>query len=140
MYVERDISKAPLQLSKQYPVLTITGPRQSGKTTLVRHLFPHKNYVNLEHIETSEYAAADPVGFLEDLDNNAVLDEVQRVPELLSYIQVIVDKNQQNNQFTLTGSQHFSLMEHVSQSLAGRTALLKLLPFSISETRSVYKN
>ena len=139
MYVTRTISAVTKQLADQYPVVTITGPRQSGKTTLVKHLFPEKKYVNLEHIENREFASSDPVGFIDQFRDGAILDEVQRVPELLSYIQVVVDEKQENNIFVLTGSQHFTLMQHVTQSLAGRTALLKLLPFSIQETSLFYK-
>lgn len=117
----------------KYPVLTITGPRQSGKTTLVRDAFADKPYANLEHPVTRQFAEEDPVGFLQQYPDGAILDEIQRVPELLSYLQVIVDEQRKNSLFILTGSQQFELMQGISQSLAGRTALLKLLPFSLAE-------
>jgi len=139
MYAERHITQVTKELANQYPVVTITGPRQSGKTTLAKHLFSDKKYVNLEHIETREYASSDPVGFIDDLIEGAIIDEVQRVPDLLSYIQVVVDEKQKSNMFILTGSQHFTLMQSITQSLAGRTALLRLLPFSISETIPFFK-
>ena len=117
----------------KYPVITITGPRQSGKTTLARATFPDKPYANLENPVTRQFAAEDPLAFLNQYPEGAIIDEIQRVPELLSYLQVIVDEKQKNSLFILTGSQQFELMQGISQSLAGRTALLKLLPFSISE-------
>lgn len=119
----------------KYPVVTITGPRQSGKTTLARTVFAAKPYANLEHPVTRQFAEDDPVGFLAQYPDGAVIDEIQRVPTLLSYIQVIVDDLQCNSLFVLTGSHQFELMHGVSQSLAGRTALLKLLPLSIAELR-----
>jgi len=131
--IQRDVSNHLKQLTKQYPIVTITGPRQSGKTTLVRHLFPEKSYVNLEHLETRDFAQSDPIGFLNNLPDGAIIDEVQRAPDLLSYIQVLVDEKQENGLFILTGSGQFKLMAAITQSLAGRTALLCLLPFSIHE-------
>ncbi len=117
----------------KYPVITITGPRQSGKTTLARHTFAGKPYANLENPVTRQFAEEDPVAFLGQYPQGAIIDEIQRVPELLSYIQVIVDEKRENGLFVLTGSQQFELMHGISQSLAGRTALLKLLPLSIAE-------
>lgn len=114
-------------------MLTITGPRQSGKTTLAKHSFPHLEYFNLEDIETRTYATEDPKGFLNSCSNGAILDEIQNVPDLLSSIQVNVDSLNKEGLFVLTGSRQFKLMESISQSLAGRTALLKLLPFSFEE-------
>jgi len=139
MYAERQLALITKDLAKKYPVITITGPRQSGKTTLAKHLFSDKKYVNLEHIQTREYALSDPIGFIDDLNEGAIIDEVQRAPDLLSYIQVVVDDKQKSGMFILTGSQHFTLMQSITQSLAGRTALLKLLPFSISETSPLFK-
>ncbi len=133
--IQRDISTKVLQYARQYPVVTITGPRQSGKTTLCRMLFPERDYVNLESIEERNFAARDPKGFLSSLPDGAVIDEIQRVPDLLSYIQVDVDETRQAGRFILTGSQNFELINTISQSLAGRTALVKLLPFSISEIK-----
>jgi len=136
--IPRDIEPYLKKLSLKYPVVTITGPRQSGKTTLVRHLFDDKTYVNMEHIETRQYAQSDPIGFLNRYPGGAVIDEIQRVPDLLSYIQVIVDEQQKNGMFILTGSSQFKLMANLSQSLAGRSALLCLLPFSIHELQARY--
>lgn len=119
--------------ARQYPVVTLTGPRQSGKTTLCRALFADKPYANLEVPETRAAAANDPKGFLRRFPDGAVIDEIQRVPELMSYIQAIVDERQQEGLFILTGSHNLLLMQGVSQSLAGRTALATLLPFAYAE-------
>lgn len=120
-------------LARQYPVVTVTGPRQSGKTTLCRAAFPDKPYVNLERPDIREFAISDARGFLASYADGAILDEIQRVPQLLSYIQVMVDERNETGLFILTGSQQFEVMSHITQSLAGRTALLKLLPLSIEE-------
>lgn len=130
---QRKIQVELQKLASQYPVVTVLGPRQSGKTTLVRHQFPNKPYINLEAPDTRELALTDPRGFLAKLPNGAVLDEVQRAPLLLSYIQTIVDESQQKGVFILTGSHQLELHEAITQSLAGRTALLRLLPMSLSE-------
>lgn len=116
-----------------YPIVTVTGPRQAGKTTLCRSAFPALSYANLERPDTREFARTDPAAFLAQYSQGAVLDEVQRVPELLSWLQVRVDQQSQPGQFILTGSHSFDLMHGISQSLAGRTALLHLLPLSINE-------
>jgi hypothetical protein len=119
---------------KKYPVLTITGPRQSGKTTLCRQLFAAHAYFSLEDLDVRARAVKDPRSFLEGcLKTGAVLDEIQRAPELTSYIQGIVDEQKIDGQFILTGSQNFQLYNTISQSLAGRTALATLLPFSFQE-------
>jgi len=137
--IPRDI-KAPLvQASQQYPVVTVTGPRQSGKTTICRATFPDSAYVNLEAPDTRAFAQEDPRGFLATIPDGAILDEIQRVPELPSYIQGIVDSDSFQGKFILTGSQQFELMSQVSQSLAGRTALLRLLPLSINELKNAGK-
>ena len=136
--IPRDIASYLKNLSFKYPVVTLTGPRQSGKTTLVRHLFDDKPYVNMEHIETRQYAQSDPIGFLNRYSDGAVIDEIQHAPDLLSYIQVIVDEQKKNGMFILTGSSQFKLMANLSQSLAGRSALLCLLPFSIHELQARY--
>lgn len=133
MFVHRDIEPELIQLAKDYPVVTITGPRQSGKTTLVREVFSEMAYINLERPDTRELVEYDPLGFLEQYPNGIILDEIQRLPNLLSYIQTIVDESKQKGQFILTGSHQLELQAAVSQSLAGRTALLNLLPLSISE-------
>lgn len=131
--VRREITPVLLRLFRQYPVVTVTGPRQSGKTTLCRETFPDLTYVNLEAHDLREFAERDPRRFLEQVGVGAVLDEIQRVPSLLSYLQVLVDERRENGLFVLTGSQHFGLSNAISQSLAGRTALLRLLPFSLAE-------
>ena len=120
-------------LFQRYPFVTVTGPRQSGKTTLCRAAFPDLAYTNLEAPDQRDFAESDPRGFLAQLGEGAIIDEVQHVPELLSYLQVIADERGRNGLFVLTGSEHFRLSEAVSQSLAGRTALLHLLPFSMTE-------
>lgn len=131
--IERVVKKQILRLAKQYPVVTITGPRQSGKTTLCQALFPHKSYVSLENPDNRRVAVKDPRQFLADFPDGVVLDEIQKAPELLSYIQGIVDEKQKEGMFIITGSQQFELMDSITQSLAGRTALVKLLPFSYEE-------
>ena len=136
--IVREISQYLTRLAEKYPVVTITGPRQSGKTTLVREIFKDKTYVNLEMLDNREFASSDPRGFLRKIPEGAILDEIQRVPDLSSYIQGIVDEKKQNGMFILTGSQQFEVSNLINQSLAGRTALLKLLPFSLSEVRHNY--
>ena len=131
--IRRDIEPVLRSLFEKYPVVTVTGPRQSGKTTLCRMAFPELEYVNLERPDVREFAENDPLAFLGRLESGGILDEVQRVPELLSYIQVRVDEEQRNGVFVLTGSQQLGVSEAISQSLAGRTALLRLLPFTIEE-------
>ena len=131
--IRREITPVLRTLFKQYPVVTVTGPRQSGKTTLCRETFPDLGYVNLEALDQREFAERDPRRFLEQVGAGVVLDEIQRVPSLLSYIQVVVDERRETGLFVLTGSQHFGLSNAISQSLAGRTALLRLLPFSLAE-------
>ena len=131
--IEREVAKKTRRLARQYPIVTITGPRQSGKTTLCRMLFEEKAYVSLEDVDERNFARQDPRGFLGKFPNGAVIDEVQRVPDLLSYIQTIVDQEQKEGFFILTGSQQFELLESISQSLAGRTALVKLMPFTLKE-------
>ncbi len=139
MYLQRNIEKEVLAMAKDYPVITITGPRQSGKTTLARHLFSHLPYQSLENPDTRLLAESDPRRFLNQFEKGAVLDEIQHVPQLLSYLQQIVDENKDECLFILTGSNQFSLLNNISQSLAGRTAVLKLLPLSISEIPSIKK-
>jgi predicted AAA+ superfamily ATPase len=133
MYIKRDIESILLKFAKQYPIVTITGPRQSGKTTLCRHAFPDKKYVSLENMDSREFAMTDPRGFLSKYSGGVIIDEVQRVPDLLSYIQGISDDHQIKGEFILTGSSQFELSRSISQSLAGRTALVKLFPFSFME-------
>ena len=130
--IERTLASKITPLSQKFQVITLTGPRQSGKTTLVRAVFPALPYVSLEEPDIRQVALTDPRGFLSNFPKGAVLDEIQNTPELFSYIQRIVDENRQI-QFILTGSSNFLLMEKISQSLAGRTAVLTLLPFSLQE-------
>ena len=131
--IDRDISPVFKELLKKYPVVTITGPRQSGKSTLAKTICSDMAYVTLEDIDTRQFAATDPRGFLSSYPNGAVIDEFQRAPDLASYLQGFVDTNPRAGQFVLTGSQQFELMHRVTQSLAGRTAILRLLPFSLAE-------
>lgn len=128
------------QLSLEYPVVTITGPRQSGKSTLVRGVFHDKPYVSLEDLDEREFATKDPRGFLSRYPDGAVLDEVQHCPDLFSYLQTIVDKDGRQGLFILTGSQQFGLLNGITQSLAGRVALLSLLPFSLTELSEAGEN
>ena len=133
--IEREIAPCLVKSFEQYPFVTVTGPRQSGKTTLCRTAFPHLDYVNLEAPDQREFAETDPRGFLARLGDGAILDEIQRVPYLLSYLQVQADEAGRNSLFVLTGSEDFRLSHATGQSLAGRTALLRLLPFSLAERR-----
>ena len=135
--IVRQIEKEVIAAASEYPVLTIIGPRQSGKTTLVKMVFPGHQYVNLESPELRSLALDDPKTLLKRFQPPVILDEIQNVPELLSWIQTIVDENPvQKARFILTGSNQLQLREQVSQSLAGRTALLTLLPFSITELKN----
>ncbi|MCM1170220.1 MAG: ATP-binding protein [Bacteroides sp.] len=133
-YIERSISTAILESMEYYPVITITGPRQSGKSTLARHLFADYFYCSMENPDERSRAQRDPRNFL-NRETGMIIDEVQRTPELLSYIQGIVDENP-DRRFVLTGSAQFSLLKSVSQSLAGRAAVFELLPFSFPEART----
>lgn len=135
MAVDRLLRPVLERRARASPVVVLTGPRQSGKTTLVRSTFPEKPYVNLEALDVRQRAIEDPRGFLDSFPEGAILDEVQRAPDLLSYIQVDVDENRQRGRWILTGSQNLLLLSGVSQSLAGRAALLELLPFSVPELR-----
>lgn len=138
-YIRREISDKVLEVQKYYPVTTISGPRQSGKTSLCRHLFPDYNYVNLEDLTIRGRAITDPTGFIDSLGNTAIIDEVQNVPELMSMIQVRVDENPEKR-FILTVSSNFTLLHRMTQSLAGRVALFTLLPFSFKEMTEEEKN
>ncbi len=134
--IQRTIQVQLKKLAAMYPVVTITGPRQSGKTTLAKMTFPDYRYVSLENFDVRQMAEADPKGFLKSYAAPVILDEIQRVPALLSYIQTIVDENKSSGQYILTGSHQPQLGQGVSQSLAGRTGILQLLPLSISELAS----
>ncbi len=131
-YINRELEKYLAYISTKYPVVTLTGPRQSGKSTLAKRVFAHKSYVSCEDPDISLFAQQDPRGFLHTY-KDAVIDEAQKVPEIFSYIQGVVDEFDEPGQFILTGSSDFLLFEKNSQSLAGRTAVLNLLPFSLSE-------
>lgn len=133
--ISRELKSKLLEMAGKMPVLTLTGPRQSGKSTLVKQAFPDYHYVNLEKPEQRRFAREDPNGFLAQYPAKLIIDEVQYVPELPSYIQVLVDEDDQPGRFVLTGSQNLLLMEQVSQSLAGRTAMFSLLPFSMQELK-----
>ena len=131
--IERNLAVPLLDRTRHYPVVTVTGPRQSGKTTLCRTVFPDRPYVSLEGMDMRAYAREDPRGFLREYRDGAVIDEVQRAPDLTSYLQEVVDENPEPGRFVLTGSQHFGLSEAVSQSLAGRVGVLYLLPPGLDE-------
>jgi len=133
--IPRDISAELLECAAEYPVVTILGPRQSGKTTLAQMTFPNRPYFSLEDPDVRAVAEADPRGFLSQTKMGVILDEVQRLPALLSYIQGIVDGTRDPGRFVLTGSHQPRLHEAISQSLAGRTAMLTLWPFSLPELR-----
>lgn len=133
--ISRDLHSVLLYGAKVYPVVTLTGPRQSGKTTLCRAAFPDRPYISLEPLDTRAFAREDPRGFLAQYPQGAILDEVQHAAGLLTYLQDLVDRDPTPGRFILTGSQHFGLRDAVSQSLAGRTAVLHLLPPSLAELR-----
>ncbi len=145
MALQRQLLHTLIRRAKPYPVVTLTGPRQSGKTTLCRQAFAHLPYVNLEDANTRQFAHADPRGFLAQFPGGAILDEVQRLPDILSSVQVHVDEwrfaqalnsgARDSRKFVLTGSQQLDLMDAVRQSLAGRTAVLRLLPLSMHELK-----
>lgn len=136
MKVARNIKNEMEVYAKKYPILAITGPRQSGKTTFLKTEFSHYEYVNLENIDIRNYAKEDPNGFLNQFSKYVVLDEVQRVPELFSYLQTKVDEDKIMGQYILSGSQNFQLMQSITQSLAGRVGLFKLLPFDYQELQA----
>lgn len=138
-YIKRKISDSVLEAAKYYRVIVVTGPRQTGKTTLCRHLFSDYKYYNLEDVALRNAIADDPKGFLNGCGDRVIIDEVQNIPDLFSYIQVVVDADE-NRRFALTGSNNFSLMESITQSLAGRAALFTLLPFALNELSGEYQS
>lgn len=131
--IKRDLSNLVLSAAHQFPAVTVTGPRQSGKSTLCRDLFPELPHVNLEAPDIRAFAADDPRGFLAQFPNGAILDEIQRVPTLPSYLQGLIDNDPTPGRWILTGSQNLALLDSISQSLAGRTAVLHLLPLARGE-------
>lgn len=136
MHLNRNIKEPIQNLLEKYPVIAVTGPRQSGKTTMLKNEFPDYRYVNLENPDMRSYAESDPNSFLQEYDQFVIFDEVQRVPHLFSYIQSVVDESQIMGQFILSGSQNFHLMENITQSLAGRVAIFKLFPFDNNEMKT----
>mgnify|MGYP000935224522 CR=1 FL=1 len=136
MYI-RSISSVLEKFSNLYPILGITGPRQSGKTTIAKMLFPHLPYVSLENLDIRIQVQNDPRSFLATYKAGAIFDEIQHTPELLSYLQQVVDESTQKGQYILTGSQNFALNHHISQSLSGRIGMSTLLPLSLSELGGV---
>lgn len=133
-YIKRKIESPILEAAKYFPVITVTGPRQSGKTTMLKQIFPHLHYYSLEDLDTRSFAMEDPVRFLHLHEDGMILDEVHNYPELLSYIQGIVDEQPQKK-FVLSGSSNFALLKKVSQSLAGRSGVFELMPLSIEEVK-----
>ncbi|MFW5894195.1 MAG: ATP-binding protein [Verrucomicrobiota bacterium] len=136
MFLQRNLQKTLLAMANQFKAVAVTGPRQSGKTTLCREQFPRLPYVSLENPDERGRAERDPRGFLRRFPDGCILDEVQRVPDLFSYLQEVLDAERRPGRYILTGSQQFGVMANISQSLAGRVGLLALLPFSASELHS----
>lgn len=134
--ITRDLSNKLIDLFKKYSVITVTGPRQSGKSTLLRVTFPDYKYVSLEDPDMRLFAEKDPKGFLLTYPDKTIIDEVQRVPQLFSYLQTHIDRENRPGMYLLAGSHNFLLMESINQSLAGRTAILRLLPFSHTEMKN----
>ena len=134
--IKRHLSNTLVNAAGQFPIVTITGPRQSGKTTLIKAQFPDYDYLNFEELDIREWASSDPRNFLKQYRKYVIFDEVQRSPELFSYLQTVADSENLQGQFILSGSQSFLLNEKISQSLAGRVAVLNLLPFSFSELKN----
>lgn len=138
MKIDRQITEGIKNLIKKYPIVALTGPRQSGKTTLLKFLFPDYEYVSLENPDIRKFAETDSNGFLKRYSKYVIFDEAQRVPALFSYIQTLVDESGIMGQFLLSGSQNFHLMQGISQSLAGRVAIFKLFPFDFQELQSTH--
>ena len=136
MRIDREITTALQKMLSKYPVIALTGPRQSGKTTLLRAIFPDFQYVSLENPDNRDFAQSDPNGFLEKYSSKVIIDEIQRVPSIFSYIQSQVDESGLMGQYILSGSQNFHLMHNITQSLAGRVAIFKLFPFDHQELKS----
>lgn len=136
MLIHRKLAIKLEQLYQKFPAVAVLGPRQSGKTTLVKETFPDHKYVSLEDLDLRAYATTDPRGFLAEYQGKVIFDEIQNVPTLFSYLQTEIDRSKKLGQFILTGSQHFLLQDNISQTLAGRIALLYLLPLAMDELKS----
>lgn len=137
--IQRTLAAQIQVMLRLYPIVAVTGPRQSGKTTLLVNMFPDYQYVSLENQDTRSFAVNDPNGFLDLYSQKTIFDEVQRAPQLFSYLQARVDKSGAMGQFILSGSQNYSLMSSITQSLAGRVAMFRLLPCDFSELRNAGK-
>lgn len=135
-YIHRELSSVLEEAYRYFSVITVTGPRQSGKTTLIRNLFPHLPYYSLESLDIRSFAENDPIAFLNQNEEGMILDEVHNAPDLLSYIQGIVDEHP-DKRYILSGSSQFAMLKRVTQSLAGRTAVFELMPLSYSETKDL---
>lgn len=135
-YIHRELSSVLEEAYRYFSVITVTGPRQSGKTTLIRNLFPHLPYYSLESLDIRSFAENDPIAFLSQNEEGMILDEVHNAPDLLSYIQGIVDEHP-DKRYILSGSSQFAMLKRVTQSLAGRTAVFELMPLSYSETKDL---
>ena len=135
-YIHRELSSVLEEAYRYFSVITVTGPRQSGKTTLIRNLFPHLPYYSLESLDIRSCAENDPIAFLNQNEEGMILDEVHNAPDLLSYIQGIVDEHP-DKRYILSGSSQFAMLKRVTQSLAGRTAVFELMPLSYSETKDL---
>lgn len=134
--IQRVIVEHIKKMSGVFPIVAVTGPRQSGKTTLLVNMFPEYRYVSLENPDNLSFAMNDPNGFLELYNEQVIFDEVQRAPDLFSYLQTVVDKSGQMGQFILSGSQNYNLLNNITQSLAGRVALFRLLPLDFGELKT----
>ena len=135
--IVRDGETVLKNLASQFKAIALTGPRQSGKSTLARTAFPEKKYISLENPDIRESAHSDTRGFLNNLPNGAIIDEAQRVPELFSYLQQVLDDSDEKGRFILTGSNNFLMLENITQSLAGRIGYLELLPFCYNEIQKI---
>ncbi len=139
-YIKRQIEKELKILSKEFPIVTIMGPRQSGKTTMIKNVFPKYEYVSLEDLNMRDLAENDPKSFLEKFSKKTIIDEVQYAPKLFPYLQIVTDEKNQAGQYIIAGSQNYLLLNKISQSLAGRVGVARLLPFSYQEIKSLLKN